>query len=71
MRDKFNLMVGLSDHTLGNNNCLGAIALGAVFIEKHFISSRSEQGPDSSFSMEPKELKELVVSAKVMEVNWR
>ena len=39
MRDKFNLMVGLSDHTLGNNNCLGAIALGEVFIEKHFISS--------------------------------
>lgn len=66
IKDKFNCMVGLSDHTLGNNNALAAVALGAVFIEKHFISSRLEEGPDSTFSMEPEELSDLVTSTKTI-----
>jgi pseudaminic acid synthase len=64
MREKFNCMVGLSDHTIGNYNAIASVALGAVFIEKHFISSRKEVGPDSTFSMEPDELLDLTKSTK-------
>ncbi len=66
MKAKFNCMVGLSDHTLGNNNALASIALGAVFIEKHFIASRKEEGPDSTFSMEPDELLDLATSSQLV-----
>lgn len=60
LRDKFGVRVGLSDHTLGIGVSIAAIALGAIVIEKHFTKSRSESGPDSEFSMEPKEFKDLV-----------
>ena len=59
MREKFQCNVGLSDHTLGETAPLAAIALGANIIEKHFTLSRSEEGPDSAFSMEPHELRDL------------
>jgi pseudaminic acid synthase len=62
---KFRVMVGLSDHTLGTAIPAIAVALGAVFIEKHFTLSRAEGGVDSAFSLEPAELKELVDSAKL------
>ena len=62
LRDKYNLEVGLSDHTLNNTASLAAITLGATAIEKHFILDRSNKSPDSDFSIEPKELKELVES---------
>ena len=56
--------IGLSDHTLNNNAAIASLALGATAFEKHFILSRSHKGPDSDFSIEPKELKNLVDSTK-------
>ncbi|KGG12096.1 MULTISPECIES: pseudaminic acid synthase [Prochlorococcus] len=64
LREKFNVEIGLSDHTRSNTSALAAISLGAVAIEKHFIISREDKGPDSDFSIEPKELKELVLKTK-------
>ena len=61
---RFDVLTGLSDHTLGVEVSLGAIALGAVFIEKHFIASRKMTGPDSSFSIEPHELENLCKQGK-------
>jgi len=56
--------VGLSDHTLSNTTAIASVALGAVMIEKHFIKSRDEKGPDSEFSLEPHELRELCRATK-------
>ena len=55
--------VGISDHTLGVGVALGAIALGAEVVEKHFTLSRADGGVDSAFSMEPSEMKQLVEEA--------
>lgn len=60
LRERFNVPVGLSDHTLGNEAAVAAITMGAVAVEKHFISERAKGGEDSSFSIEPKELRSLV-----------
>jgi pseudaminic acid synthase len=60
MRQLFDMQVGLSDHTLGIGVSVGAVALGATVIEKHFTLDRSEGGVDSAFSLEPAELKALV-----------
>ena len=59
LKDKFNCLVGLSDHTMSISTSLGAVSLGAVLIEKHYIIDRNSGGPDSSFSMEPKDLRFL------------
>jgi N-acetylneuraminate synthase len=64
---KFDLPVGLSDHTLGTAVAVAAVALGACIVEKHFTFSRSTPGPDSSFSLEPHELKALVDSIRTAE----
>ena len=64
MRDLFNCEVGLSDHTLGIGTAVGAVALGATVIEKHFTIDRSEGGVDSAFSLEPTELSQLVSESK-------
>ncbi len=64
LRKEFNVEVGLSDHTLGNLACVVATALGATLIEKHFTLSRAEGGVDSSFSLEPTEMKLLVNDTK-------
>ena len=56
---RFDVIAGLSDHTLGTTASVAAVALGAAVIEKHFTLSRSDKGPDSEFSLEPDELKQL------------
>lgn len=60
----FNCEVGLSDHTMGIGVPIAATALGATVIEKHFCLSRAEGGVDSAFSLEPNELKNLVVETE-------
>jgi N-acetylneuraminate synthase len=61
---EFNIQVGLSDHTIGNLASVLAASLGAPIIEKHFTISRKDGGVDSSFSLEPKEMKSLVDQTK-------
>lgn len=60
MAQMFNCEVGLSDHTMGVGVAVGAVALGATVVEKHFCLSRAEGGVDSAFSLEPHELSMLV-----------
>jgi N-acetylneuraminate synthase len=56
---RFDTLPGLSDHTIGTTASVAAVALGACVIEKHFTLSRKDKGPDSEFSIEPKELERL------------
>ena len=67
INDKFGVIVGLSDHTLGGEVSTAAVALGASIIEKHFILDRNMSGPDSEFSMEPQEFKQMVDSIRNVE----
>lgn len=60
MANRFNVISGLSDHTLGSTVAVASVALGAKIIEKHFILDRSIGGPDAEFSMEAKEFKQMV-----------
>lgn len=64
MIQRFGLVTGLSDHTLGNTTAITSIALGSALIEKHFTLDRSGGGPDDSFSLEPQELKALCDGAR-------
>ncbi|OQA89340.1 MAG: N,N'-diacetyllegionaminic acid synthase [Elusimicrobia bacterium ADurb.Bin231] len=66
LRKKFNVPVGISDHSLGIYTCLGAAALGAAALEKHFTISRKWSGPDNPISLEPDELRELVIGSKAV-----
>ncbi len=59
LAERFGVVTGLSDHTLGTTASVVGVALGASVIEKHVIMSRSDGGPDSAFSLEPDELKRL------------
>jgi len=59
-------IVGLSDHTTNNLSCLGAVALGASILERHFTDSMSRSGPDIVCSMNPKELAELIKSSIIL-----
>ncbi len=60
LAEKFHVVSGLSDHTMGIEMPIAAVALGAGIIEKHFCLARSEGGPDSAFSLEPAEFKAMV-----------
>ena len=64
LAEKFNVLVGLSDHTMGTVVATTSVALGACVIEKHFTLSRDDKGPDSEFSLEPDELKQLCQDTK-------
>jgi sialic acid synthase SpsE len=67
MRSKFNLPVGLSDHTMDNLSAVVAASSGAVLIEKHFTTDRKLPGVDQAISIEPQELKKL--KAELVHVN--
>jgi len=67
MAKKFNVPVGISDHTLGTTIPIAAVALGACIVEKHFTLSRIIPGPDSSFSLEPHEFRTMVDSIRETE----
>lgn len=67
MKQRFGVKVGLSDHTMGSVVPVAAVALGATVVEKHFILSRLQGGPDSSFSMEPAEFKTMVEEIRIVE----
>ena len=64
LQKEFNIQVGLSDHTIGNLASVLATSVGATAIEKHFTLNRSDGGVDSSFSLEPDEMKSLVNETK-------
>jgi pseudaminic acid synthase len=61
---RFGVITGLSDHTMGTTVATTSIALGACLIEKHFTLSRADKGPDSEFSLEPNELRQLCQDTK-------
>lgn len=67
MRDNFDCLVGLSDHTFGYSVASAAAALGARVIEKHLTLSRADGGADAAFSMEPEEFKGMVDSVRIIE----
>ncbi|MHC4308527.1 MAG: pseudaminic acid synthase [Planctomycetota bacterium] len=67
LAEVFGLPVGLSDHTLGSEVAVAAVALGACIVEKHFTLSRKIHGPDSAFSLEPHEFKEMVEAIRITE----
>jgi len=64
LRRMFDIQVGISDHTLGIGVSIASVSLGAVLIEKHFTLSRDDGGVDSTFSLEPAEMKNLVEESR-------
>ena len=64
LRELFGCEVGLSDHTMGIGVSVASVALGATVIEKHFTLNRADGGVDSTFSMEPSEMAQLVVETE-------
>lgn len=61
---KFGVPIGLSDHTINNNACIAAIALGASIVERHFTDTKNRKGNDIICSMDENELKDLLKTAK-------
>lgn len=59
-------VIGLSDHSLSNYPCLGAVALGASILERHFTSDKSWPGPDINISMDPIDLRELIEGSRII-----
>lgn len=66
-KERFKVEVGLSDHTLGTTAPIVAVAFGARIIEKHFILDKNLGGPDSSFSLDEKEFKTMVLAVREAE----
>ena len=67
MKERYGVKVGLSDHTMGYDVAVAAVALGATLVEKHFILDRSIGGPDAAFSMEIGEFAAMVKSIRNVE----
>lgn len=61
-----NAVIGLSDHCVTNYPCLGAVALGASILERHFTDSKERPGPDIECSMDPAALKDLIVGSRII-----
>ncbi|MDA9569478.1 pseudaminic acid synthase [Flavobacteriaceae bacterium] len=68
-KEKFNVIIGLSDHTMGNVAATVATALGARIIEKHFIIDKSIGGPDASFSLDTQEFAKMVKAVREAELS--
>lgn len=64
LAERFDVVAGLSDHTLGTTVAVASVVLGACVIEKHVTLSRNDKGPDSEFSLEPQELRSLCADTK-------
>lgn len=67
LKERFKTVVGISDHTLGITVPIGAVAMGAKIIEKHFILDRKGRGLDRQFSLEPDEFKQMVRTVRDLE----
>lgn len=67
MAQRWSVPVGLSDHTLTNTASIVAVTMGACVVEKHVTITRSDPGPDSTFSLQPEELRDLVSSLREAE----
>jgi sialic acid synthase SpsE len=67
MKLAFNVIVGYSDHTLGDHISCSAVAMGAKIIEKHYTLDRTMSGPDHIFAIEPSELKIMVSKIRDIE----
>lgn len=68
LKEKFQTDVGYSDHTMGTEISVAAVAMGAAIIEKHFTLSRSMEGPDQKASLEPQEFKAMVSAIRNIEL---
>jgi N-acetylneuraminate synthase len=67
LREAFpDAVIGLSDHTISNYTCLGAVALGASILERHFTDSMSREGPDIVCSMDPQALSDLINGSRII-----
>ena len=67
LQDTFSdAVIGLSDHTVSNHACFGAVALGASILERHFTDSMTREGPDIINSMDPSAAKELILGANTI-----
>lgn len=67
LKERFQIPIGLSDHSLGSMSAVTAVSLGACVIEKHFCMGREIENPDASFSMTPAEFKEMVEDIRKVE----
>ena len=68
LKEIFNLEIGYSDHSLGAEACLAAVAMGAKVIEKHVTLSRNSRGPDHKSSMEIRDFKLMVEQIRNLEI---
>ncbi|MBU1864507.1 MAG: N-acetylneuraminate synthase family protein [Candidatus Omnitrophica bacterium] len=68
LKEKFNLPVGFSDHSIGYDMSYAAVALGAHVVERHFTLDKSAKGPDHQFSLTPQEMKEFVAGLRELEI---
>lgn len=67
LQERYDLPIGLSDHAMGSEVAIAAVALGAAVVEKHITLARADGGPDSGFSLEPAEFKTLVDGVRIVQ----